>query len=85
MVVNACFVVYQSFASAALNVFACMKIDSGDVSGSTPSYYANFQQVCCFLNHVQKLAKELGRVDGRIFNYEYTVVIARVHSYHVCV
>ena len=43
---NSFFVIYQSFASAALNVFECMKIDSGTVSGSTPAYYAKFQQVC---------------------------------------
>jgi hypothetical protein len=45
VVINAFFVVYQGWASAALNIFACQKIDTGLVDETTPSYYANFQQV----------------------------------------
>ena len=43
--INACFVVYQGWASAALNAFACQMIDSGAVSLTTPAYYADYQRV----------------------------------------
>ncbi|GAX80748.1 hypothetical protein CEUSTIGMA_g8183.t1 [Chlamydomonas eustigma] len=44
VLINACFVVYQGWASSALSVFACQLIDTGVMDPSTPSYYAQFQQ-----------------------------------------
>ncbi|KAG1678483.1 hypothetical protein FOA52_014514 [Chlamydomonas sp. UWO 241] len=45
--INAAFVVYQGWASAALNAFACLTLDDGIPSESQPEwagYYASFQR-----------------------------------------